>query len=102
MEHVISVKHAPAIAANPPGDVKNTSVLEQPIVVFGVVVGGVGVLVGCTDEVAVTRSGGVGVFVGCTDGVAVTRSGGVGVLVGCTDGVAVTRSYPRRVNPALA
>ena len=83
MEHVISAKHAPAIAANPPGDVKNNSVLEQPVV-FVVVVGGVGVLVDCTD------------------GVAVTRSGGVGVLVGCTDGVAVTRSYPRRVNPALA
>ena len=59
MEHMISPMHAisaPAIAANPPGDVKNTSVLEQPIVVFGVVVGGVGVLVGCTDEVAVIRS----------------------------------------------
>ena len=59
MEHVISAKHAisaPAIAANPPGDVKNTSVLEQPIVVFAVVVGGVGVLAGCTDVVEVTRS----------------------------------------------
>ena len=59
MEHIISPIHAisaTAIAANPPGDVKNTSVLEQPIVVFAAVVGGVGVLVGCTDEVTVTRS----------------------------------------------
>ena len=59
MEHIISPIHAisaTAIAANPPGDVKNTSVLEQPIVVFAAVVGGVGVLVGCTDEVTVIRS----------------------------------------------
>ena len=59
MEHVINAMQAisaPTIAESPAGDVKNTSVFEQPTVVLAVVVDGVGVLVGCTDVLVVTRS----------------------------------------------